>query len=167
MACHQRSASVLSSPRSNETSIEEQLQNLKATACSPSATIETVVDALTKLGNIYSRIDLLVCLPSSQRQQRKALEDELDCSLVLLDLCNVMQETFVELKATIMETQLALKRGGDAAVKIKFQCYARVAKKAQRQFKKINKAAFDIQGYRVVKLLPEARERFRLHWISC
>ena len=145
-----------SSPRSCETSVEEQLQSLKATVSSPSATVQTMRESLTKLGSIYSCINELTCFPSSQR---KVVEEELEGSLVLLDLCNAMQESFAELKTIILEIQLALKRGDQAAVHARVQSYARSAKKAQKQCKKINrKAASGIEGSRVVKLLSEARE---------
>ncbi|XP_066326300.1 uncharacterized protein [Miscanthus floridulus] len=156
MAYRMRSASVPSSPRSSKTDVEEQILSLKAAISLPSATIETMVDGLSKLGSIYIHIDALTCLPSSQR---KAVEEELERSLVLLDLCSAVQERFVELKVSIQEMLLALKRGDDAALQTRVQCYARLVKKAQKLFKKVNKKiASDTEGCRVINLVAEARE---------
>jgi hypothetical protein len=61
---------------------------------------------LRRLGDIYSGVEEMIHLPSNQvcsSQQRKMLDGEVETSLELLDLCNTMQEIFVDLKAVIQE----------------------------------------------------------------
>ncbi|KAF8753094.1 hypothetical protein HU200_011748 [Digitaria exilis] len=141
MAFHLRSVSLPSKRLSNEAEVEAQLQSLEASISSPSATIESTCDGLRRLGDVYSHIEEIIHLPSNQvcsiqQRKRKVVEEELDRSLILLDLCNAMQQSFLELKAIVQEMQLDLKRGDNVAVQGKFQSYTRSARKVQKQFKK-------------------------------
>jgi hypothetical protein len=161
MAFHQRSASAPSSPRSNNSEVEQQLQSL-STTISATVDIDTTCKGLKKLEAIYSCIDKMICTPGNQvilcqTQQRNAVEAELGRSLVVLDLCNAMQESFMELKMSVQELLLALRRGEDACAQVK--SYIRLMKKAQKQFKKISKKTVsDDNDCRVMMQMAEARE---------
>ena len=161
MACHQRSTSLPSFPYSTELNVEQELQTLKVHISSPSATISTACDGLRRLGDVYSCIEEMMCLPSNQALtgQRKMVEEELEKSLVLIDLCNAMQESLAELKTSVQELRLVLKRRDNAAAQLKIESFVRLVKKAHKPLKKTTgKATAEGCSCRVVKLLAEGRE---------
>jgi len=139
--------------------VEQELQTLKARISSPLATIDTTCDGLRQLGDLYSCVEEMLCLPSNQAltQQRKMAEEELDRSLVMIDLCSAMQESLAELKTGVQELRLVLRRGDDAAVQLKIESFVRLAKKAHKPLKKTTSKA-TAEGCRVVRLMAEARE---------
>ena len=161
MAYHLRSASAPSSPRSNKSEVEQQLQSVSCITSSPPATIDAACDGLRMLVDIYNNIEEVICTPSNQASlcqtlQKKAVEAELGRSLVLLDLCNAMHESVMELNMSVQELLLALSRGEDASAQVK--AYIRLTKMAQKQFKKIRKKTVSNKDCRVVMLMAEARE---------
>lgn len=124
-------------------------------------TIETISDGLRRLGDIYGTIEEVICLPSNQvcpSEQKKMLEGT-ECTPVLLDLCSAMLEDFTELKATIQDLQVALRKGADATLSIKIQLFTSLVKKGTIHFKKTTKKiTSDKEDYRMVKQLSEASE---------
>lgn len=156
MAGHQRSTSLPSMPHPNYIKIEEELRNICSGISSPSATIEMVSDALRRLGGVYNCINEIISLHSNQAHGKK-LEEEMERSLEVLDLCSAMQEMFTDLKMTIQELQMVLNRGDHAVVQVKAQSYIRLVKKAKHHLKKAsNKSTSDEDG-RLVSLLTTPR----------
>ncbi|KAM0883270.1 hypothetical protein ACQ4PT_031697 [Festuca glaucescens] len=151
MAFHLRSISLPSRPRASEAEVEQEMLSLEA-SISSSTTITTMCDGLRRLGDIYNGVEEILGLPSNQ--VAKMLDGEMECSLELLDLCNTMQEIFVEMKAIIQELQVALRKGDGAAAQAKIQSYSRLAKK---HFLKTTKKATSA-GCRMVTLFTKARE---------
>ncbi|KAF0898346.1 hypothetical protein E2562_007196 [Oryza meyeriana var. granulata] len=161
MACHLRSVSLPSKRQSNEAEIEDELQSLEASISSPSTTIDAMGNGLRRLGDIYNQIEEIIHLPSNQvcsAQQRTMLDGEMECSLELIDLCSAMQESFTELKTIIQDMHAVLRRGDNASIQVKIQSFTRLAKKAQKQCKKISKkTTSDKEACKLVKLLIKAR----------
>ncbi|XP_048568714.1 uncharacterized protein LOC125549315 [Triticum urartu] len=158
MAFHQRSTSLPSRPHVSETEVELELESLEA-SISSSNSISTMCDGLRRLANIYDGLEEIIGLPSNQvcsSQERNILDEEMEGSLELLDLCSTMQDIFVEMKAIVQELQVALRKGDDAATQAKLQSYTCLVKKAKNLFKKNTKKT--PAEYKMVMLLAKARE---------
>jgi hypothetical protein len=161
MAFALRSISLPSRHHTREAEVQEDLHSLE-TSISSSITIDAMCDGLKRLGDIYGAVEQMIQLPSNQvcfSQQRNMLDGEAECSLQLLDLCNTMQEIFIELKAIIQELQVALRNGEDATVQARIQSYTRLVKKAAKHFKKTTGRVTSIKiDCGMVSLLTKARE---------
>ncbi|GJN15497.1 hypothetical protein PR202_gb02418 [Eleusine coracana subsp. coracana] len=140
----------------NEIRIDEALRSISSVISSPSATIEMVCDSLRRLGDVYSSINEVICLHNHQAHGKR-LEEEMERSLEVLDLCNTMQESFADLKMTIQELQIVLNRGDLTAAQVKAQSYARLVKKAKHHLKNVaNRFCSNEDGW-LVSLLTAAR----------
>uniref|UniRef100_A0A0E0LXT5 Uncharacterized protein n=1 Tax=Oryza punctata TaxID=4537 RepID=A0A0E0LXT5_ORYPU len=158
MAFHQRSISLPSRPLSK---VEDELHSIDTCISSPSTTIEVISDGLRRLGDIYSSVEEIMCLPSNRvctSYQRRLLDGEMERSLQLLDLCNVMSEVFTELKAIIQDMQVYLRKGDGAVVQAKIQSFIRLVKNVKKHSKKSVKKVVSEKDCRIVKLMSEARE---------
>ena len=113
-------------------------------------------------------------MPSSQQalpqtHQKKWVEDELDQSIKILDMCTIMREYLVAKKEHAQDLGLALRRK-DAVPESKLQAYKLSGKKAQKEIKNCFRSlkladikfrsvsALDTDVSKVIRMLMDARE---------
>ncbi|TKV99405.2 hypothetical protein SEVIR_8G040401v4 [Setaria viridis] len=68
--------------------------------------------------------------------------------VLLIDLCNVIQENLAEVKMIIQELQTCLEGGHDVSIQLKIVCFVHMVKKATSE------------GCRLTRLLSEARDGY-------
>ncbi|XP_020079983.1 uncharacterized protein LOC109703679 [Ananas comosus] len=171
MACHLRSISLPTRPHSLVLKVEEELQKLRDCVASPSLTAEMICSAFEGIRNLYDCIEELCCLPSirnglSHPQQKKLVEEELDRSVKLLDLCDKMRDNLDAMKTNVQDLRSALRRGAYAALESKLQSYIRSVKKGRKDIEKmvvskcapLSSSKEDCDLFIVVRLFTEARE---------
>ncbi|KAJ0966902.1 hypothetical protein J5N97_023819 [Dioscorea zingiberensis] len=148
--CHARSTSMPTGSHPVVRRVEEELTKLKACMSSLSTlpsfgcTVSTQI-AVRGLGDLYSSIEELLWLPSSQvscslPQQKKWVELELDASLRLLDLCNAVKDNLAATREHTQDLQLLLRRKGDMISESNIHAYVCSAKKANKDINKSLKA---------------------------
>ncbi|XP_050226253.1 uncharacterized protein LOC126676151 [Mercurialis annua] len=102
--CHLRSISLPSKTHPLATSVEERLAKVKAS--------ESVCHKLGGLKDLYETVDDLFQLPHIQQalSRDKSVDEMLDGSLRLLDVCNAARDVFLQMKETIQELESSLRR---------------------------------------------------------
>ncbi|KAJ9536109.1 hypothetical protein OSB04_un000719 [Centaurea solstitialis] len=127
--CNFRSISLPTRSHPSTYQLEEELTNLKtweASSTSSMPTIDTVCGALMGLERLYTCVNDLVGLPLTQQslshQKHQKLVDELlDRSMMLLDVCGSLRDTMEQVKQHVRDVQSALRRGkGDLSFNTSF-----------------------------------------------
>ncbi|WOL05969.1 hypothetical protein Cni_G14700 [Canna indica] len=141
---HVRSISLPSRPHPVAVKIKEELQNLKAAATSSLSTTD-ICNGLRDVGNLYDSVEELLHLPSLQQTvfgsaQKRRLEDELEVSVMLLDLVDNMKDSLVAMNEHVRDLRLALRRRGNKNLQEKEHQHFRARKGIQRNVNKCCKA---------------------------
>lgn len=174
---HLRSISMPSRTQPLALQVEEELHKLKTCVASSSLTSQMMGNALRGLGDFYTCIEEILHLPHNQQAlthlpQKRWVEEELDGSLRLLDLCGATRDSLVTMKEHIQDLQSALRRRGDAAIQSKMHAYIHFGKKAQKDLKNCLRSlkqtdnkpvsssvgSMDSELLMVVQVLTEAKE---------
>ncbi|KAM6558521.1 hypothetical protein CsatA_027760 [Cannabis sativa] len=166
-AHHVRSTSVPSKQHPLFSEYDEQLCRLRSSEAASSSS--AVVCKLTGLEELHDCVDNLLCLSLNQQalckeQNQKCLDEILDGSLRVLDVCNTVKDVLLQTKEATQELQSVMRRRSSAEAELsseikKFLAFRKVMKKALHKamekrcnFSPLNK---DQQSVEIVNMLRE------------
>lgn len=148
-----RSISLPTRLHPNSQKLEAQLNKLKINWESSFSSRETplgsdsIQSALADLVRLYNSTKDLIQSPSTQQsllQQslRKTLEDTLDGSIALLDICGSTRDLIMRMKENAQSLQSSLRRKavGDSSIEESINAYSSFRKSAKREIAKRAKA---------------------------
>ncbi|KAH7669154.1 Ribosomal protein S5 domain 2-type fold subgroup domain-containing protein [Dioscorea alata] len=163
---HTRSNSLPTRSHPMIATAEEEVNKLKACVMdSPNV----ICKSLSSLGVFYDCIEGLLHLPSTQQalshsQEKKWVEEELDASLRLVELCGIIRHMLAATKEHAQELEMVLRRKRSMNTESKHQCHIQTDKKTSKSIKNIVKALMkqidgkDSDRSTVSKMFTEARE---------
>jgi hypothetical protein len=138
---HVRSISLPSRSHPTTLRLEEELNKLKT--CSAS-TSESICKDLAGLDELYKCMDDLLNMSSaqqvlSQNRHEKYVEELLDGSVRLLDICGITRDTILQIKEHVRALQSALRRRskGDSSIESNINSYTIFKKKMKKDAKKL------------------------------
>ncbi|KAM0055161.1 hypothetical protein Hdeb2414_s0006g00202861 [Helianthus debilis subsp. tardiflorus] len=114
---HVRSISLPNRSHPITLKVEEELAHFKSSESSSSSTtnVETVCDSILRLKRLYTSVNDLISLPQTQqallhRKDDKLVDELLDRSMSLLDVCGSIKDVMEQAKEHIRNIQSALRR---------------------------------------------------------
>ncbi|KAA8532049.1 hypothetical protein F0562_006809 [Nyssa sinensis] len=123
--------------------IEEKLNQLKTWEASSTPTAETIFQGLSGLEELFKCVDDLYNLPLtqqalSQHQHEKWVNELLDGSVRLLDICGITRDAMSQIKEHVRYLQSALRRRkGDLSIESSIAKYTCFRKKMKKDAKKL------------------------------
>ncbi|KAJ0966900.1 hypothetical protein J5N97_023817 [Dioscorea zingiberensis] len=148
---HARSNSLPSRSNPITATAEEELHKLKACVLASSSAFmspKMICSSLSSLAAFYDCIEELLHLPSNQQalshsEEKKWVEEELDASLRLVDLCGIIRNTLAVIKEHAQELQMVLRRKRSMSIE---RNYIQSAKKARKDIKNCLKTLKKMDG---------------------
>lgn len=138
---HVRCISLPSRSHPSTLKLEEELNKLKT--WESTSTSVSICKGLTGLDELYKSMDGLLNMTSiqqviSQHQHEKCVEELLDGSVRLLDICGITRDTMLQIKEHARALQSALRRRkGDSSIESNINNYTSFKKKLKKDVKKL------------------------------
>ncbi|OIT06772.1 PREDICTED: uncharacterized protein LOC109213917 [Nicotiana attenuata] len=139
--------------------VEEEINKLKSLSVAPTA--DTVYNGLLGLEKLYKRIDDLFNLPQTLCQSLDAewIEDLLDKSVRLLDVCGTTRELVSQYKENVRDLQSSLRRRkGDPTTDDSVARFTSFSKKIKRDAKRLALNLKQMDQETAVSVLLDADE---------
>ncbi|VVA99359.1 unnamed protein product [Arabis nemorensis] len=140
---HVRSNSLPSRLHPQAAHVEGQLTRLRSSEEASTSSSSSICKRLDNLQELHEFLEKLIRLPVtqqalSQEQNKKAVEQLLDGSLRILDLCNISKDALSQMKEGLIEIQSILRRKrGDLSREVKKYLASR--KSINKTFQKVQK----------------------------
>ncbi|XP_077246149.1 uncharacterized protein LOC143886041 [Tasmannia lanceolata] len=139
---HVRSISMPSTSHPLVYKVEEELNKLKTWKTTPKSSSRICI-GLGELKDLYDCVEEFLQLPLTQQalhhhQQEKWVEEVLDGSLRLLDICGTTRDVLLQMKEHVKDLQSTLRRrkGGDSGMLSRVDAYICHRKKVKKEIGK-------------------------------
>ncbi|KAK3038866.1 hypothetical protein RJ639_028588 [Escallonia herrerae] len=112
--CHSRSNSLPARSHPLTASVEDSLDQLKASEATSSSSASALFSQLDNLKHLHEHLHDLIQLPSIQRalsHDTYRTDEVLDGSLRLLDVCGTARDVLLQTKQSIQELESSFRRG--------------------------------------------------------
>lgn len=140
---HVRSISMPGCSHQTTEKLKEAINNLKALEVSTTSSPEVMYNGLLGLEELYKCVNVLLNLPQtlqafSQYRLGKMVEDLLDKSVRLLDLCGTTRELVLQYKENVRDLQSSLKRRKkDSTTESSMMKFTSFSKKIKKEAKRL------------------------------
>ncbi|OIW11076.1 hypothetical protein TanjilG_22883 [Lupinus angustifolius] len=140
---HVRSNSFPSASHPTTVKVEEELRNLRTFEATSTSTSESIRTSLCFLQDLYICLDGFLNLASTQKlishhTGEKCVEDIVDGSLRLLDICGITRDTMLQIKENVQALHSAIRRRkGDSSIARSVAEYNSFTKKVKKNAKKL------------------------------
>ncbi|KAK7346296.1 hypothetical protein VNO80_20812 [Phaseolus coccineus] len=140
---HVRSISLPSRSHPSTIRVEEELSKLKTWEGTSTSSSDSIQTGLSLLKDLYLALDDLLNMSSTQQvislhKGDKCVEEVLDGSMRILDMCGITRDTMLQIKENVQALHSALRRRkGDSSVETSVADYKLFAKKMKRNVNKL------------------------------
>lgn len=136
---HFRSISLPSRSHPSTIKIEEEITKIKAFE----STSGGISSSLSGLEELYQSLDEVLTMASTQQvlskhQDEKCVDELLDASLKLLDVCGIARDNMLQIKEQVFSLQSAIRRRkGDSSIESAIIVFNSFRKKAKKEARKL------------------------------